>query len=236
MSTDTTGSDHIYSETSNDRNENLTMVPILITTIDDYFIDDINSFQLIRDLNENLSKFCIRCKIIYISPIRYFVTNNKVFDAIVCDSDDEIKVVGFNDEVERIYHLMLLNKTIIIENGRIQKSNENYRTAYSLFEIRLVSNTNIQLYKSNIFNPNIKITKRTIHDITQLANGSSVGTEGQIINDNGVSTTTSQTDGSTFQRRSIKIQDETGKINITIWNKKVNYDILTKQSYTNNLF
>ncbi|CAF5015062.1 unnamed protein product, partial [Rotaria magnacalcarata] len=191
---------------------------------------------LIRDLNENLSKFCIRCKIIYISPIRYFVTNNKVFDAIVCDSDDEIKVVGFNDEVERIYHLMLLNKTIIIENGRIQKSNENYRTAYSLFEIRLVSNTNIQLYKSNIFNPNIKITKRTIHDITQLANGSNVGTEGQIINDNGVSTTTSQTDGSTFQRRSIQIQDETGKINITIWNKKVNYDILTKQSYTNNLF
>ncbi|CAM4848923.1 unnamed protein product [Rotaria magnacalcarata] len=180
MSTDTTGSDHIYSETSNDRNENLTMVPILI--------------------------------------------------------NDEIKVVGFNDEVERIYHLMLLNKTIIIENGRIQKSNENYRTAYSLFEIRLVSNTNIQLYKSNIFNPNIKITKRTIHDITQLANGSNVGTEGQIINDNGVSTTTSQTDGSTFQRRSIQIQDETGKINITIWNKKVNYDILTKQSYTNNLF
>ncbi|CAM4840016.1 unnamed protein product, partial [Rotaria magnacalcarata] len=115
---------------------------------------------------------------------------------------------------------MLLNKTIIIENGRIQKSNENYRTAYSLFDIRLVSNTNVQLYKSNIFNPNIKITKRTIHDITQLANDSNVDTEGQIIKDNGVSTTTSQTNGSTFQRRSIKIQDETGKINITIWNKK----------------
>ncbi|CAF1201550.1 unnamed protein product, partial [Rotaria magnacalcarata] len=47
-----------------------------------------------------------------------------------------------------------------------------------------------------------------------------ISTEGQIINDNGVSTTTSQTDGSTFQRRSIQIQDETGKINITIWNKK----------------
>ncbi|CAF3370349.1 unnamed protein product [Rotaria socialis] len=76
------------------------------------------------------------------------------------------------------------------------------------------------MYNSNIFKPNIKITKKTIHDISQLVNGSNVDTEGEIINDNGVSTTTSETNGSTFQRRTIKIQDETGKINVTIWNKK----------------
>ncbi|CAF4076904.1 unnamed protein product, partial [Rotaria magnacalcarata] len=204
MPTDTTGSDHILlssdSETSNDRNENLTMAPTLISSISELFNISRNT-EIIEGIS-NIS------------------TSSQNIQTIFHIQNYEIKLIGFNDEVERIYHLMLLNKTIIIENGRIQKSNENYRTAYSLFDIRLVSNTNVQLYKSNIFNPNIKITKRTIHDITQLANDSNVDTEGQIIKDNGVSTTTSQTNGSTFQRRSIKIQDETGKINITIWNKK----------------
>ncbi|CAF1958395.1 unnamed protein product [Rotaria magnacalcarata] len=116
MPTDTTGSDHILlssdSETSNDRNENLTMAPTLISSISELF---------------NISR------------------NTEIIEGI----------------------------------SNISTSSQNIQT---IFHIQ--------------------------------------NTEGQIIKDNGVSTTTSQTNGSTFQRRSIKIQDETGKINITIWNKK----------------
>ncbi len=38
--------------------------------------------------------------------------DNKVFDAVVCDASGEIKVVGFNEQVDRLYELMGANKVI----------------------------------------------------------------------------------------------------------------------------
>ena len=46
----------------------------------------------------------------YRSRIRHFGINNKVFDGIVCDMNAEIKVVAFNEEVDRLYNLMNLNQ------------------------------------------------------------------------------------------------------------------------------
>ena len=63
--------------------------------------------------------FCslrIRCKVIYVSPVRFFGETNKVFDAIVSDLNGEIKIVGFNEEVDRLYSSMVLNQV-----GKIRK-------------------------------------------------------------------------------------------------------------------
>lgn len=56
------------------------------------------------------NRFRIRCKVINISPIRFFGDRNQVFDAIVCDSNGEIKIVAFNDEVNRLYININLNQ------------------------------------------------------------------------------------------------------------------------------
>ncbi|CAF3352391.1 unnamed protein product [Rotaria sp. Silwood2] len=80
---------------------------LLIATIDAYFPSTNNSFEQINSLNENT--FRIRCQIVNISPIRHFGSNNKVFDGIICDQDGKIKVVAFNEEVDRFYDQMNLN-------------------------------------------------------------------------------------------------------------------------------
>ncbi|CAF4154595.1 unnamed protein product [Adineta steineri] len=186
------------------------------TSIDRYFPTIGNSFESIENLNEYSSNFLIRGKVIYISSIRYFGTNNKVFDGIICDLTSEIKVVGFNEQVDRLYNHM----KITIENGQVQKTNENFRTPYSMFEIRLTNNTNIQSYISSGFAPNIKITKTDIRNISELLNGMNVDVEGQIIFDNNVSTTVGGNNGMQLRRRSLKIKDQTGTVNITVWNNK----------------
>jgi hypothetical protein len=42
--------------------------------------------------------------------IRYFGNNSKVFDAIVCDYSGEIKLVAFNEEVDRFYNIINVNQ------------------------------------------------------------------------------------------------------------------------------
>lgn len=50
---------------------------------------------------------------IHLSTIKSFGTNRKVFDAIVCDLNSEIKVVVFDEEVERLYHMMIVKQVIL---------------------------------------------------------------------------------------------------------------------------
>ncbi|CAF5229470.1 unnamed protein product, partial [Rotaria magnacalcarata] len=54
--------------------------------------------------------FRIRCKTIYKSSIRYVGTYEKVFDAIVCDSSGETKVVAFNDDVDKFFNMMTMKE------------------------------------------------------------------------------------------------------------------------------
>ncbi|CAF3334255.1 unnamed protein product, partial [Rotaria sp. Silwood2] len=196
--------------------------PQMQRLINQYFPYETNPFEEINKLNENTMNFQIRCKIIHKSPIRYFGTSSKVFDAIVCDFIGEIKVVAFNDDVDRLYNSIIVNHTITIQNGKIQKANENYRTPYSIYEIRLTSVSLIEPYVNHNFKPNMRITKQQLIQIPQKIHGSSVDTEGVVIMDRGILTTTSETTGAHLRRRVIKIKDETSTIHVTIWNDKNN--------------
>ncbi|CAF4128008.1 unnamed protein product [Rotaria sordida] len=125
------------------------------TSIEQYFATTDNLFHEINRLNENTSEFRIRCKVLYKSLIRQFGANSKMFDGIVCDMYEEIKVIAFDEQVDRLYNLMNINQKIIIENGQVRKADERYRTTNSMYEIRLFENSHVELYESNDFNPSI---------------------------------------------------------------------------------
>ena len=55
------------------------------------------------------SRFRIHGKVTYRSRIRYFGANGGVFVRVLCDQKGEVKTVAFNDDVDRIHHLMNLN-------------------------------------------------------------------------------------------------------------------------------
>ncbi|CAF4403940.1 unnamed protein product [Rotaria sp. Silwood2] len=196
--------------------------PQIQRLIDEYFPHEPSPYEEINNLNENTTNFQIRCKTIHKSPIRYFGTSSKVFDAIVCDFTGEIKAVAFNEDVDRLYNSMTVNQTIIIQSDKIQKTNENYRTPYSVYEIRLTSASLIEPYVNHNFKPNMRITKQQLFEIPQKIHGSSVDTEGIVIMDRGILTTVSETTGANLRRRIIKIKDQTSAINVTIWNDKNN--------------
>lgn len=54
--------------------------------------------------------FRIRCKVIRKSVVRSFGVGNKMFDAIACDRSGEIKLVAYNDQVDRFYELVPVNR------------------------------------------------------------------------------------------------------------------------------
>ncbi|CAF1380194.1 unnamed protein product [Adineta ricciae] len=191
-------------------------------TIEQYFPRENSNFDEIDTLNEDSLRFRIRGKTIFRSSIRHYGTSGRVFDAIVCDRNGEIKVVVFNDDIDRTHPLMELNRKVVIENGQIKKTDERYRTHYSIYEIRVAATTRIEPYESNGFNPLFKIMKKTIRDAQQLAHNAYVDVEGKIILDRGTSTTTSEITRAEIRRRCLKIEDESGSINIVVWNQKIN--------------
>ncbi|CAF4461687.1 unnamed protein product [Rotaria magnacalcarata] len=189
--------------------------------IDRYFPSINRTTQDIGSLHENMMTFRFHCKVIYISPIRTFGQGCRIFDAIVCDMNDEIKVLAFNDEIDRFYDSISLNKNVTIKNGQIKKANELFRIPYTMYEILLLPNSEINVYNVIDFHPIIKITKMQIRDIGQITHGTDVDLEGKIIADRGLYTKTSETNQIIFTRRTLKIKDETGAIYIKIWNTKI---------------
>ncbi|CAF2122772.1 unnamed protein product [Rotaria magnacalcarata] len=192
-----------------------------VVPIDRYFPSINRTTQDIGSLHENMMTFRFHCKVIYISPIRTFGQGCRIFDAIVCDMNDEIKVLAFNDEIDRFYDSISLNKNVTIKNGQIKKANELFRIPYTMYEILLLPNSEINVYNVIDFHPIIKITKMQIRDIGQITHGTDVDLEGKIIADRGLYTKTSETNQIIFTRRTLKIKDETGAIYIKIWNTKI---------------
>ncbi|CAF2139242.1 unnamed protein product [Rotaria magnacalcarata] len=154
---------------------NVSSTPQIQRLISECFPSEDNPFEEINSLNESSLNFRIRCKTIYKSQIRSFGTSSKVFDAIVCDLSGEIKVVAFNEDVDRLYNSMTLNQLITIQNGKIQRANEIYRSPYSLYEIRLISTSTIDPYVNHTFNPIMKIIKVELRQIPQKLHGVNVG-------------------------------------------------------------
>jgi hypothetical protein len=54
-------------------------------------------------------------------------------------------------------------------------ANEQYRSAFSTYEIVLLSNTVVRHYRSTTFNPVMRITKQSIADVLKELHGISVG-------------------------------------------------------------
>ncbi|CAF2058753.1 unnamed protein product [Rotaria magnacalcarata] len=160
--------------------------------------------------------------IIYKSSLRQYSTNDKVFDAIVCDLSGDIIIVAFNEEAGRSDNIMTLKKNITIQSGDVRMVNQKFNSSQSIYEIRLIPSSIINSYKSASFNPVIKIKQHQIINIYNLFHGSHVDVQGTIVYDDETTANISQSTGQSHTRRPIKIKDDTGSMNVTIWNEKVN--------------
>ncbi len=68
-----------------------------------------------------------------------------------------------------------------IENGNIQVTNENFRSPFSTFEIRLTSVSKIEPYNLIGFKPTMKIIRKQLHEIPQIGHGLHVGMFMKVI-------------------------------------------------------
>ncbi|CAF1677680.1 unnamed protein product [Rotaria magnacalcarata] len=211
---------HIESRTTMPCNDTKTIndssIKFVQTSVYKYFpiLSRANQFEIINN-------FRIRCKTIYKSSIRYVGTYEKVFDAIVCDSSGETKVVAFNDDVDKFFNMMTMKETITIENGNIRIARKQFRSPHSIYEIRLLSTSKIKSYKCVSFNPIMLTKTQSIENLLYLVHGSSIDIEGAIIIDSGLSTRVCEFTGTIFRTRRLQIKDETGIANIIIWNDKI---------------
>ncbi|CAF1174720.1 unnamed protein product [Adineta steineri] len=125
-------------------------------TITYYFVLAITPYHSASDLNEIITSFQIRCKVISLSTVQNFGAN-KVIDGIVCDKSGEIKIVAFNEQANRALQNMKINEKLT--------SNLKYRSPFSKNEIHICPSTTIQKYESTVFDPLIQIKPNPLREI-----------------------------------------------------------------------
>ncbi|MBN3304615.1 RFA1 protein, partial [Amia calva] len=100
----------------------------------------------IASLNPYQSKWTIRARVTNKSSIRTWSNSRgdgKLFSMEIVDESGEIRVTGFNEQVDKYYSLIEISKVYYISKGTLKIANKQYTSLKNDYEMTLNSDTSI---------------------------------------------------------------------------------------------
>ncbi|XP_041097225.1 replication protein A 70 kDa DNA-binding subunit [Polyodon spathula] len=100
----------------------------------------------IASLNPYQSKWTVRARITNKSQIRTWSNSRgegKLFSMEIVDESGEIRVTGFNEQVDKYYSVIEVNKVYYISKGTLKIANKQYTNVKNDYEMTLSNDTSI---------------------------------------------------------------------------------------------
>lgn len=174
----------------------------------------------ISSLTPYQNKWTIRVRVTNKSDIRHWSNQKgegKLFSMDLVDESGEMRATGFNDIVDRYYHMLEKGKAYFITKGTIKTANKKYSSLRNDYELTLNNDSIVEPCIDDNELPDINYNFRKIKDIEQVNKDGFVDIIGVVKSAAEVSQITTKTTNKQVSKRDIVIVDQTASINATLW-------------------
>ncbi|XP_057694257.1 replication protein A 70 kDa DNA-binding subunit isoform X2 [Corythoichthys intestinalis] len=177
----------------------------------------------IASLNPYLSKWTIRVRVTNKSNIRTWSNSRgdgKLFSMEIVDESGEIRVTGFNQEVDKYFELIEVGKVYYITKGSLKVANKQYTSVKNDYEITLNGETSIVPCEDNSDVPKMQCDFISIGDLEKKDKDAIVDIIGVCKSVDEVTRLTTKTNRE-VSKRTLNLMDTSGKIvSLTLWGEE----------------
>ncbi|KAF7726530.1 Replication factor A protein 1 [Apophysomyces ossiformis] len=177
----------------------------------------------IKALNPYQNKWTIKARVTQKSEIKHWHnarSDGKLFSVNLLDKSGEIKGTAFNDQVDRLYHILEEGKVYYISKARVSMAKKQFSTLDNEYELSFDNGTEIEVCSDEVTVPKMSFNFVKIADIDNHEKGSTIDVIGIVRDDNGIQEIVSKATGRPTKKREVVIVDDTQKqIRLTLWDR-----------------
>ncbi|XP_029923762.1 replication protein A 70 kDa DNA-binding subunit isoform X2 [Myripristis murdjan] len=182
----------------------------------------------IASLNPYQSKWTIRARVTNKSSIRTWSNSRgdgKLFSMEIVDESGEIRVTGFNQEVDKFYSLIETGKVFYISKGSLKIANKQYSSLKNDYEMTLNGESTIIPCEDSSDVPMVQCDFVSIADLEARDKDAIVDVIGVCKSVDEVTRLTTKSSRE-VSKRTLSLMDMSGKVvNVTLWGEEAeNFD------------
>uniref|UniRef100_A0A3Q2X9B8 Replication protein A subunit n=1 Tax=Haplochromis burtoni TaxID=8153 RepID=A0A3Q2X9B8_HAPBU len=177
----------------------------------------------IASLNPYQSKWTIRARVTNKSSIRTWSNSRgdgKLFSMEIVDESGEIRVTGFNQEVDKFYSLIEAGKVYYISKGSLKLANKQYTSVKNDYEMTLNGESTIIPCEDSCDVPMVQCDFVSIGDLENRDKDAIVDVIGVCKSVDDISRLTTKSNRE-VSKRTLSLMDMSGKVvTVTLWGEE----------------
>ncbi|SPO26224.1 probable Replication factor-A protein 1 [Ustilago trichophora] len=177
----------------------------------------------IEGLSPYQNRWTIKARVTSKSDIRHWSNQRgegKLFSVNLLDDSGEIKATGFNDAVDRFYHLLQENHVYLISKARVNIAKKQFSNLQNEYEITFENSTEIEECTDASDVPEVKYEFVRINELESVEPNQTCDVIGILDSYGEISEIVSKASQRPVQKRELTLVDQGNKsVRLTLWGK-----------------
>lgn len=177
----------------------------------------------IEGLSPYQNRWTIKARVTSKSEIRHWTNQRgegKLFSVNLLDDSGEIKATGFNDAVDKYYHLLQENSVYLISKARVNIAKKQFSNLSNEYEITFENHTEIELCTDTSDVPEVKYEFVRINELETVEPNQTCDVIGILESYTELSEILSKAAQRPVQKRELSLVDQSGRsVRLTLWGK-----------------